>query len=269
MPLSFSEHESISLKSHPEFSESWLQNTIAENPGLIGLGELEVIDRERIQHGSGRLDLLLEDGDSTRYEVELMLGATDPSHIIRCIEYWDNERRKYPGYEHIAVLIAEDITSRFLNIINLMAGNIPIVAIQLNALKVGEQLILNFTKVLDQTSLRSDDRQKVVYGGEVVSRSVWEQKVGDKIMQIADSLLKMTTELSDKQLEMKYLKGRLTISVIGDWRNLLVMYPKKQYLHLVTIIEDADHWIEAFAESGLTATKRRHDRVQVDRKSVV
>ena len=149
MPLNFSEHEPINLKSHPEFSESWLQNIIAETPGLIGLGELEVIDRERIQHGSGRLDLLMEDGDSTRYEVELMLGATDPSHIIRCIEYWDNERRKYPGYEHIAVLIAEDITSRFLNIINLMAGNIPIVAIQLNALRVVEHFLLKFTVMLN------------------------------------------------------------------------------------------------------------------------
>jgi hypothetical protein len=33
-----------------------------------------------------------------------MLGATDESHIIRCIEYWDIERRRYPAYEHCAVL---------------------------------------------------------------------------------------------------------------------------------------------------------------------
>ena len=30
-------------------------------------------------------------------------------------EYWDIERRRYPQYDHCAVLIAEDITSRFLN----------------------------------------------------------------------------------------------------------------------------------------------------------
>jgi len=34
--------------------------------------------------------------------VELMLGSVAPSHIIRCIEYWDIERRRYPGYDHIA-----------------------------------------------------------------------------------------------------------------------------------------------------------------------
>jgi hypothetical protein len=34
------------------------------------------------------LDLLLADQDlTTRYEVEIQLGATDASHIIRTIEY--------------------------------------------------------------------------------------------------------------------------------------------------------------------------------------
>ena len=42
---------------------------------------------------------------SQRYEVELRLGATDEFHIIRCIEYWDIELRRYPSYEHIAVLV--------------------------------------------------------------------------------------------------------------------------------------------------------------------
>src|SRR3989442_11609419 len=41
------------------------------------------------------------------------------SHIIRTIEYWDNERRRYPAYEHIAVLVAEQVTARFLNVIGL------------------------------------------------------------------------------------------------------------------------------------------------------
>ena len=87
-----------------------------------------------------------------------MLGATDESHIIRCIEYWDIERLRYPGYEHCAVLIAEDITSRFLNLIALLAGTVPLVAIQLNALRVGDNnVVLNFVRVLDQRLLRRDD----------------------------------------------------------------------------------------------------------------
>ena len=133
--LNYAKHQLISLKDHPEFNEKWLQDRIAEDPTIIGLGETVLLARERPQERAGRLDLLLTSPDQDRrYEVELMLGATDESHIIRCIEYWDIERRRYPGYEHCAVLIAEDITSRFLNVIGLLAGTVPLVAIQLNAL---------------------------------------------------------------------------------------------------------------------------------------
>ena len=40
-------------------------------------------------------------------------SATDESHIIRTIEYWDIERKRYRQYDHTAVIVAEDITSGF------------------------------------------------------------------------------------------------------------------------------------------------------------
>ena len=59
----------------------------------MGLGDLDLKDRERIQPGVGRLDLLLQDPETnSRYEVEIQLGKTDESHIIRTIEYWDTRR---------------------------------------------------------------------------------------------------------------------------------------------------------------------------------
>ena len=111
--------EKISIKNHPQLSEAWLQDLIAEDPSIIGLGDLVLRDKERLQPKAGRLDLLLQDPDSQRrYEVEVQLGACDESHIIRTIEYWDIERKRYPQYDHCAVIIAEDITSRFLNVIS-------------------------------------------------------------------------------------------------------------------------------------------------------
>ena len=77
----------------------------------------------------------------------MQLGKTDESHIIRTIEYWDFERNKFPNYEHVAVIIAEEITNRFFNIISLFNKSIPIIAIQLNALNIDDTLLLNFTKV--------------------------------------------------------------------------------------------------------------------------
>ena len=90
---------------------------------LLGLGDFLVRDVERRQPRAGRLDSLLsEPQTATRYEVEIQLGPTDEAHIIRTIEYWDLERRRYPQYEHVAVIVAEDITSRFLNVISLFNG---------------------------------------------------------------------------------------------------------------------------------------------------
>ncbi len=89
--------EKVTLKNHPELNEKWVQKIIGEDPSILGLGDVILKDRERIQPRAGRLDLLLQDSDSTRrYEVEIQLGKTDESHIIRTIEYWDIERKRYP-----------------------------------------------------------------------------------------------------------------------------------------------------------------------------
>lgn len=76
-----------------QLNEHWLQDRICQDPASLGLGELVVVERERRQAAGGRLDLLLKDPeDDSMYEVELMLGETDESHIIRAIEYWDIEK---------------------------------------------------------------------------------------------------------------------------------------------------------------------------------
>src|SRR5688500_11806703 len=128
MSLNYEKPKHIALNKHPVFTEKWLQDRIADDPSLLGLGDLVLKDKERVHPKAGRLDLLLQDADtSRRYEVEIQLGATDESHIVRTIEYWDIERKRYPQYEHTAVIVAEDITSRFLNVIGLFNGSIPLV----------------------------------------------------------------------------------------------------------------------------------------------
>src|SRR3989440_741973 len=153
MALTYVKPEKIWLKDHPELNERWVQDRIAEDPMLLGLGDLVLKDKERMQPRAGRLDLLLQDSEGDRrYEVEVQLGSTDESHIIRTIEYWDIERKRYPQYDHCAVLVAEDITSRFLNVVALFNGMIPLIALQMQALKVGDQSTLLFTKVMDELS---------------------------------------------------------------------------------------------------------------------
>src|SRR2546423_1361292 len=208
---------SISLRGHPYFSEKWLEDQIVENPSILKLGEVEVRARQRIQPRAGRLDLLLEDTESRkRYEVELQLGKTDESHIIRTIEYWDIERKRYPQYEHCAVLVAEDITSRFLNVLGLFNGIIPLIAIQLQALRVNDGVALVFTKVLDELELgleESDGAEKVIR-----TRADWEARVPKSILQIVDSIFEAVKAL-DPAYELNYKKYFIGLARSGIANN--------------------------------------------------
>ena len=116
---------------------------------FIGLGDVILKDKEKIHQGPGRLDLLLQDGDGIeRYEVEIQLRATDESHIIRTIENWDIERKRYPQCNNTVKIIAEEITSRFLNVVSLFNGSISWMAIQLCAIQTAEGVGLHFTNIL-------------------------------------------------------------------------------------------------------------------------
>ena len=151
MTSNYVKPEKISIKNNPELNEAWVQDLIADDPGIIGLGDLVLRDKERMQPRAGRLDLLLQDPDTQRrYEVEVQLGATDESHIIRTIEYWDIEKKRYPQYDHCAVIVAEDITSRFLNVISLFNGTMPLIAIKMTAFKVGDNTTLVFTTIMEE-----------------------------------------------------------------------------------------------------------------------
>src|SRR4051812_19407197 len=226
--LKYTKPTKLSLKDHAEFNERWLQDRIAEDPALLGLGDLVLKDKERVQPRAGRLDLLLQDADSNRrYEVEIQLGRTDEAHIIRTIEYWDIERRRYPQYDHVAVIVAEDITSRFLNVINLFNGFIPLIAIQLQALAVGDVLTLHASKVMDVTTLGLIDDEDEA-GGQT-DRAWWESNRGSpQSLALADRMLTLIHEASPG-LALKYNKHYVGLARDGVPDNFVTFQPRKAH----------------------------------------
>lgn len=73
MSLKFIKPERILLSSHPELREKWVQERIAEDPSILGLGDLVLKDKERSQPRAGRLDLLCQGAELTsRYEIEVI-----------------------------------------------------------------------------------------------------------------------------------------------------------------------------------------------------
>lgn len=253
MSLEYIQHQKVSLKKHQALNEAWLHDRIADNPTILGLGDLRVLDRERRLSGGGRLDMLLLDEESNRrFEVEIMLGATDPSHIIRAIEYWDIERRRYPGYEHVAVLIAEDITARFLNVISLMSGSIPLIAMQLDALRVRDELLLNFVQVLDQTELRVDDTDFDT-GGEQVDRQFWESRVGAELMSLCDEILSIANQSTQRPQQLNYMKRYIGLRSNGVVKNFVSMSPKrtKGIVHVKLLNRNVDEWESRLEDAGI------------------
>ena len=191
------------------FDEYWLQDQIWANPAALGLGELDTLSKERRQGTGGRVDILLKDPqDDSMYEVEVMLGETDETHIIRTIEYWDNEKRRWPQRQHYAVLIAEQITRRFFNVIHILSHSVPIIAIQVALVETSGKRALFFTKVLD-TFEEVDDGTSI---SEVeVNRDYWVKKAKASV-ETADKLVAtVKSELEDPR--SSYLKNYIAITV--------------------------------------------------------
>lgn len=239
----------LSIRSHPELSERWVQERIAEDPSILGLGDVILKDKERLQPGAGRLDLLLQEADGNgRYEVEIQLGKTDESHIIRTIEYWDIERKRYPQYEHTAVIIAEEITSRFLNVIGLFNGTIPIMAIQMSAVQLGDTVSLAFTTVLNQVRLGLVDEDEEVH--EATDRTYWENRGSKSTVAMADELLEVVRTLNP-HLELKYNKFYIGLARDGQPNNFVIFRPQKNAMRVEPRLQKTEATEAAVEAAGL------------------
>lgn len=249
MPLTYAKPSRIWLKDHPELSERWLQDRIGEDPSLLGLGDLVLKDRERRQPHAGRLDLLFQHAENNkRYEVELQLGRTDEAHIIRTIEYWDTERKRYPQYDHTAVIVAEDITGRFLNVVSLFNGHIPLVAIQLRAVELAGNISLFFTKVLDEVQLGLIDEDEDIQAP--TNREYWEKRGSKGTLALADELLEWLRAI-DPSLELKYNKFYIGLARNGQPDNFVVFRPKKDWLRVEIRLDQSEATSAEFDASGL------------------
>ncbi|MEW6523460.1 MAG: hypothetical protein AB1445_07795 [Bacillota bacterium] len=263
--MDFTKFEVVSIKNHQELNERWVQDRIAEDPSILGLGDVVLKDRERFQPRAGRLDLLLQDVDSNRrYEVEIQLGATDESHIIRTIEYWDIERKRYPQYDHIAVIIAEDITSRFLNVISLFNGMIPLIAIQMKALRAGDKIGLIFTTVVDQLALGCADEDEEA--SEPTDRTYWENRGSKRTVAIAAQLLEIAKE-HDPDLELKYNKFYIGLVKKGLPNNFVIFRPKKGSIRFEPRLDKKTETQERLESAGLDVmdydSRRRRYRIRL------
>lgn len=248
------------------FDEYWLQDQIFENPSCLGLGELEAIQRERRQLAGGRLDILLKNPeDDSMYEVEVMLGETDETHIIRTIEYWDNEKRRWPQRQHYAVLIAENINRRFFNVIHLLSNAIPIIAIQVSLIESNNIRSIFFTTVLN-TYEELDDGAAVEE--QSYDREFWNKKAR-WVGEAADALLPIAA-MSFESPSLRYLKHY--ISIASGSYNRMWFHKRtspKALLNLKITLPFQDDVAALLDSASIGYTKKPESfRVTIDKRTI-
>src|ERR1039458_724092 len=200
------------VKSFSDFGkdEYWLQDKIYEKPSILGLGELERVTNEKVQSSGGRLDLLLKNPeDDSMFEVEVMLGETDASHIIRTIEYWEIERRRWPKRSHTAVLVAEGINTRFFNVVQLLSQAVPIIGIQVSAIELEGKPGLHFTKMID-----SYEEPEVEDDSPQVDEAYWKKEHPD-VLIFAEGYEALANTLFE-DVNLRFAQGHIAIA-IGGW----------------------------------------------------
>lgn len=241
-------------------NEVWLQNEIAHDTSLLGLGELEVVKREKIQAAGGRIDFVMSDSEDTRYEIEVMLGAVDESHIIRTIEYWDIERQRYPMLDHRAVIVAEEITARFFNVIRLLNRAVPVIAIQLSAFRFGDEVVLHFTRVLDTYEFSAEPEEEE--STEQVDLAYWQKKNKPESLAVVEAIRKLTPTTKGEP-RVTYNKHHIALGTSGY--NFCWFHPRKTYCHVHIKVgaEKRPDIIKRLEDAGIEASNHRGDAIQL------
>jgi hypothetical protein len=157
MAVNYVKHEKIDMKNHPELNEEWIMDIIREEPSVLDLGDL------RASGSYPPTEITLQGYDNDIFKVRIQLGETDESLIAKTIgslsKGWGE------NYKYYAVIIAENITDSFFDAISLFEGLVPLIVIQANAVKIGDNISLVFTKVVDWKD--KEPRQTAVTTSEI------------------------------------------------------------------------------------------------------
>jgi hypothetical protein len=199
--------------------EYWLQDKISEDSSILGLGDLERVTNEKVQSSGGRLDLLLKDPeDDSMFEVELMLGKVDESHIIRTIEYWDIEKRRWGKRNHTAVLVAERINTRFINVVHLLSQAIPIIGIQVSVVELEGKRGLHFTEMINSYEEPEEEGDS-----PPVDEAYWKKEHPDTLIFAKGYEALANTLFED--VNLRFVQGDIAVT-IGGW-NRIWIWPAK------------------------------------------
>lgn len=137
-----------------------------------------------------------------------------------------------------------------MNVISLFNGAIPLIALQLSAYKVGNDISLAFTRVIDRVTPGSDEED--VY--EITDRNYWENnRSTKKIMKEVDAIFADLGQYT-AGYELKYNKFYVGLAKDGIAKNFISFKPKKSFLHLLFKTNENPDLSQRIEDAGLDVT---------------
>jgi hypothetical protein len=133
----------------------------------------------------------------------------------------------------------------------LFNGTIPLIALQMQALKVGGHTTLIFTKVMDELSRGVVDEDEDAEAAPT-DRTHWEKRGTKATVQLADGLLDIAREI-DPSLELKYNKFYIGFSKEGQPFNFAIFRPRKSTINCEIKLPRAEEIDAKIEQAGLEA----------------
>ena len=129
----------ISIKNK-NINEKFVQEYFEENINFLGFTNGILLDKEEIQAGSKRLNMLFQESGTKRcYIVGIKLGNLDKDHIEKTIEYWNLSKKKYPKFEHCITFYVGNITGEAMTLLDSYDKQGQIIVYILKAFKYNEK----------------------------------------------------------------------------------------------------------------------------------
>lgn len=113
------------------------------------------------------------------------------------------------------------------------------IALQLNALQLGNQVILNFTKVLDAVVPITAEEEEEISEKETTDRAYWENRGSQLSLGLVDQCLEILREI-DPTLTLTYNKYYIGLRQGNRANNFVIFKPKKNFLRAEIRYDDLD-----------------------------
>ena len=120
--------------------------------------------------------------------------------------------------------------------------------IQMSAKRLGDQIGLVFTTVMDQMSLGLVDEDEEIQ--EPADRVYWENRGSKKTVALADQLLEIARQF-DPLLELKYNKFYIGLAKYGQPNNFIIFRPKKGFIRFEPRLQNSPTIKEGLENAGL------------------